>query len=262
VFRYFGYGSNLDITSLRAKGVDPSASVVGELRGWRLRFNVAHFFRHEGGVANIERTGDPADRVLGLVHDCDDAALALLDAAEAYPYGYDRVAIDVTTELGVVGALAYVGTPAFLDDSCRPSQRYLNIVVRGACVAGLDAEYVEQIRMQPSNQRPRYPPWVAPGGPCTEFTLADLGRHPSCTGLAGSVFDMSQARVQHDHLRKIFGGRDMTLFHLQRMDTSAGNETIADVIERRLTDAQCAYLNEYLHEYSREYRYVGTVAYA
>jgi sulfite reductase (NADPH) flavoprotein alpha-component len=46
---YFGYGSNMNLISLRAKGVEPQRSQHAILRGWRLRFNVQHFFRHEGG---------------------------------------------------------------------------------------------------------------------------------------------------------------------------------------------------------------------
>ena len=46
---------------------------------------MAHFFRHEGGVANIERTGNDSDRVHGVVHRVEEDALAALDQAEAYP---------------------------------------------------------------------------------------------------------------------------------------------------------------------------------
>ena len=93
MFRYFGYGSNMNTLSLRAKGVQARASDPALLRGWRLRFNVKHFFRHEGGVGNIEHTGDPADAVHGVLHECDDEHLALLDAAEAFGHGYDRVEV-------------------------------------------------------------------------------------------------------------------------------------------------------------------------
>jgi hypothetical protein len=56
-FLYFGYGSNMDATSLRAKGVQPSSSTPALLTGWRLRFNVEPFFRHEGGVGNRSAAG-------------------------------------------------------------------------------------------------------------------------------------------------------------------------------------------------------------
>jgi sulfite reductase (NADPH) flavoprotein alpha-component len=116
MFRYFGFGSNMNITSLRAKGVEPLVSQRATLLGWRLRFNVQHFFRHEGGVGNIEPSDIPGDCVLGVLHECPDEALSHLDATEACGHGYDRVT-----------AFTYVGMPAFIDEACLPSRRYLNI---------------------------------------------------------------------------------------------------------------------------------------
>jgi len=40
MFRYFGFGSNMNMISLRAKGVEPIAAQRAVLPGWRLRFNV------------------------------------------------------------------------------------------------------------------------------------------------------------------------------------------------------------------------------
>ena len=97
MFYYFGFGSNMSMLSLRAKGVEPQTSIKATLRGWRLRFNVQHFFRHEGGVGNIENTGKPEDYVLGVLHACPDEALSLLDEAEAYGHGYDRIEVEVET---------------------------------------------------------------------------------------------------------------------------------------------------------------------
>jgi len=144
MFHYFGFGSNMSARSLRAKGVEPLASQRAVLTGWRLRFNVQHFFRHEGGVGNIEYTGNPRDRVPGVLHQCCDEALALLDDAEAYGHGYDRIEVGVEpdhrspTERHTVPALTYVGMPEFIDNTRLPSRRYLNIVLEGARQAGLD----------------------------------------------------------------------------------------------------------------------------
>ena len=95
VFHYFGFGSNMNITSLRAKGVEPLASRRAVLPGWRLSFNVQHFFRHEGGVGNIERSAEPGERVLGVLYDCPDESLAPLDAMDACDHGYERISVKV-----------------------------------------------------------------------------------------------------------------------------------------------------------------------
>ena len=68
---------------------------------------------------------------------------------------------------------------------------------------------------------------------------------------------MADCRWQHECLWDLFGGRDMTLFHLKRLDSSDGTETIDDVVAGRLNEAQRRYLDAYLNEYAREYRYAG-----
>jgi hypothetical protein len=113
MFLYFGYGSNINLVSLRAKGVDPVASERAILRGWRLRFNVQHWFRHEGGVGNIEPSPNPDDFVEGMVHTCYDEHLAPLDAVESYGLGYDRImAYPSLSEYYYKGSRRYRPKPA------------------------------------------------------------------------------------------------------------------------------------------------------
>lgn len=261
MFRYFGFGSNLNMTSLRAKGVEPLASQRVVLPGWRLRFNVQHFFRHEGGVGNIEYTGEAGDRVLGVLYECPDEALQPLDAMEAYGHGYDRISVDVEAEDGPVEALTYVGMPEFIDDSCLPSRRYLNIVLNGARYAGLDPGYIRALERQPVHRPDEPPPFYPPEGDYPVFDADSLARYPLYTALYGAVFDMSGARPLHEYLKGFFGGRDMTLFHLKRLDSSDGSESMEDIRNGRLNEAQLRYLNGYLNEYAREYRYVGRFDY-
>ena len=261
MFRYFGFGSNMNITSLRAKGVEPLASRRAVLRGWRLRFNVQHFFRHEGGVGNIEPSASPGDQVLGVLHDCPDAALSSLDAMEACGHGYDRIRVEVEADGERLPALVYVGMPEFIDDRCLPSRRYLNIVIAGARQAGLDPEYVRKLETQPVHRPDEYPPYTPPSGDYPVFGTASLAGYPLYTALYGAVFDMSLARRLHEYLKGFFGGRDMTLFHLKRLDSSDGNESMDDIRHGRLNEAQLGYLNGYLNEYAREYRYVGRFEY-
>ena len=63
MFYYFGYGSNVNMISLRAKGVTPDSSVQAILFGWKLTFNIPHFFQNEGGVGNVQPSDDPEARV-------------------------------------------------------------------------------------------------------------------------------------------------------------------------------------------------------
>ncbi len=253
-FLYFGYGSNMDARSLLAKGVQPLASCPAQLAGWRLRFNVRHFFAHEGGVGNIV-PGAAADRVCGVLHRCPRDSLALLDIAEAYPQGYDRIELDVLTADGPRRALAYVGTPAFVDETCLPTRRYLNILLQGAQAAGLDADYVQRLAAQPVLARTPAPRFVHPPGEWPLIDAAALAGQPTWTALDDAVFDMADARWQHRLLWPHYGGRDMTLHHLRRLDGASGIEDL-DVLDAP-SPAQRQYLDDYLHGYAAEYRYVG-----
>lgn len=262
MFRYFGFGSNMNQLSLRAKGVEPLTSQRAVLRGWRLRFNVQHFFRQEGGVGNIECTGNLSDCVWGVLYECPDEALAPLDAVEACGHGYDRVNVDVETESGTITAFAYIGIAEFINEMCLPSQRYLNIIVEGARSAGLDAEYVTALARHLVHDPGVYPPFQPPQGDYPQFNRTSLAQYPLYTVLDGAVFDMSEARRQHEYLKGFFGGKDMTLFHLKRLDCSDHSETMDDVRHRRFNQAQRQYLDAFLHEYAREYRYVGRFDYS
>jgi len=261
MFHYFGFGSNMSIGSLRAKGVEPLASQKAALPGWRLRFNVQHFFRHEGGVGNIEKTGNPRDRVLGVLHQCPDEALEKLDAAEAYGHGYDRIEVavesDDTNRPQKTLATTYIGMPQFIDERRLPSRRYLNILLAGARTAQLDETYIRALAEHPVHSPGPYPPFEFPAGHHPTFDRDTLAEQPLYTALYGAVFDMSQARPLHEFLKGFFGGRDMTLFHLRRLDNSQGDETVDDIRLNRLDRVQREYLNAYLHEYAREYRFVG-----
>ena len=260
MFRYFGYGSNMNIHSLRAKGVEPIRSYVAVLEGWSLRFNVQHFFRHEGGVGNIKP--NPGDKVFGVMHECHDQALEKLDEAEAYGFGYDRLNVKVRTMQGdYYDAISYIGMPSFIDNQCLPARRYLNILVDGAVQAGLDAAYIESLKNRPIHETTPYPPFSEPEGDFPQFTEISLANNSMYTGLYGAVFDMSDARPLHEYLKQFFGGRDMTLFHLKRLDNSTGNETMEDIKKGNLNSDQQRYINAYLHEYAKEYRYAGRINY-
>lgn len=261
MFQYFAYGSNMDSASLKAKGVVPLSSQKARLVGWRLCFNVQHFFYHEGGMANIEHTSQPNDVVLGVLHQLDDSALAALDDAEAYGFGYDRIQVKLAVGPHCAEATTYVGMPAFIDHGCQPTRRYLSIIVRGASAAKLDCGYIAALKAQPLMPIPTYPEFKAPTAINDRFTPACLARNPALTGLWGHVFDLSNARPLHTFLKTFFGGRDMTLFHIKRLDTSSGQETMDDVRNGRLNTSQREYLNAYLNEYANEYRYVGQLDY-
>lgn len=261
MFHYFGYGSNINLIALKAKGVHPVVSMNGLLKKWKLTFNVQHWFQHEGGMGNIEFTSLDTDVVEGMVHLCHDEELKPLDTLEAYGIGYDRITVEVETSQGPVNAYTYVGLRDYIDHSCLPTRRYLNIITQGAEKAGLGAAYIERLKNHPIHVPNTYPIFRHPKGNGKSYSEETLSLEPTFTALYGAVFDMKGARNMLKCLIGIFGGKDMTLFHLKRLDTSDGKETIEDVINGNISNEGKTYLNAYLNEYNKEFDYVGKFIY-
>lgn len=259
MFYYFGYGSNLSVIALRAKGVFPLRSEPAVLEGWRLTFNVPDFFPIEGGTGNIETA--PDDTVHGVLHACRDRDLVTLDRLEALGVTYERVVLGVTTYAGRrKSAYVYVGIANNLDSRLQPSERYRNILARGAVDMKLDGAYVDRLLSISCLPRANPPPFD-PGPMDRVFTLETFWKERSLTALAGYVFDLSGARAEHAYLQDFLAGKDVTLFFLKRLDTSDGNESFDDVRSGRLSDVQRGYLNGYLYEFAREYKLVGRLEY-
>ncbi len=257
---YFGYGSNMNAVSLAAKGVTPASSVPASVRNFRLAFNVKHWFPHEGGVGNI--VVEPGGLVQGVLHQINPQDLAALDKVESYGEGYDRIEVDVVTQTGQHRALTYVGIERWLDDSCRPTARYLNILIAGAKEMGLSAAYIKGLEQQERFIPPVYGAYLPLAGAETStFNVASLRTKPSLTGLYGHVFDMREAAEHLQHLRQLFGGRDTTLFFMKRHDTATGTETWDDVRDDNISAPLRNYLNAYLHNFDGMFRYVGNLRY-
>jgi len=112
-FLYFGYGSNMLDERLFAR--NPSARVhrTGHVSHRRLTFSKTS--DDGSGKCDMEITGDPRDRVEGVLFWIDRAEKRALDEAEALGHGYDERTVDVITEVGTEQALAYVASAGATD---------------------------------------------------------------------------------------------------------------------------------------------------
>src|SRR5688572_762967 len=110
MFYYFGYGSNMSVNALKAKGVEPLSAEPAILDGWRLSFNIPDFFLIEGGTGNIEIA--EMRQVHGILYSCRNEHLEVLDELEAVGVSYQRVKTIVTTYSGrSVSTYVYIGLP-------------------------------------------------------------------------------------------------------------------------------------------------------
>ena len=260
MFYYFGYGSNISLTSLKAKGVDPISYEPAFLEGWELCFDLPNFFHIEGGTGNIRPREDKT--VHGVLYECLDEHLPILDELEAKGVCYVRKKMEVRTyHKRSAVAYIYIGIEDRRQEGQQPSQRYKNILVHGAKEMNLNKDYIESLESIEVKPEPMFRPFRFPSQPSRIFSLSDLKQLSQHTALAGAVFNMANAREEHSYLKEFFDGRDMSLFFLKRMDSSDGQESFDKITEGKLSLAQKRYLTNYLHEFDKEYCYVGRMDY-
>ena len=149
--KYFAYGSNMSSKRLRAR--TPSARPVGvyTLRGFALRF---HKVGKDGsGKCDAFRTGDSADRVVGVLYDLAPADEAHLDRVEGLGWGYRKERVEVEGPGGNIES-AFTYCAIRIDTSLRPYSWYLEHVLAGAREAGLPAECVAELERQGATPDP------------------------------------------------------------------------------------------------------------
>ena len=110
--------------------------------------------------------------------------------------------------------------------------------MRGAEAASLAPEYVEKLRNMPVRPRPDYGPFQPPPGSIEILTRDELAERPMLTGLAGHLFDMSEARPElRDHFE--VDARHIALAALQGLALDGAIEPagVREAVERFGIDA-------------------------
>ncbi len=155
--KYFAYGSNMFERRLNDGARAPSASffAVGELCKYKLFFHK----RSKDGSAkcNIVTTGDPKDRVYGVIFDIQDAEIELLDAKEGvHSGGYYRreITVNILGDEKQIAACAYFANRNFISDKLLPYRWYKAFVIAGAVEHGLPQDYVRMIKEIPEIEDP------------------------------------------------------------------------------------------------------------
>jgi gamma-glutamylcyclotransferase len=144
-FLYFAYGSNMSSRRLTMPRRAPSATrvAVGYVPARRLTFD-KFSIKDGSGKCDCEATGNPADRVYGVVYRIATSDRAALDDAEGLHRGYRHEVLSVIAGATTIHALAYVATDK------RPGlpvfDWYLKHVLVGAVENGLPADYIETLR--------------------------------------------------------------------------------------------------------------------
>lgn len=151
-FLYFAYGSNLHPARLAAR--TPSCHALGRavLARHVLRFHK----RGRDGSAKCDAwfTGDPTDRLYGVVYRIARAERQHLEQAEDLGRGYDCGRVRVVMGQRTLTLLTFRARPQALAPDLYPFDWYLAYVVSGARQHCLPAGYVARLERTPSLRDP------------------------------------------------------------------------------------------------------------
>ena len=144
---YFAFGSNLSSPRLFERLPTAEVHCVAMLDSHRLCWRKND--RGQSGKCDIDRTGDPADLVYGVIYRVSADDRQRLDEIEGNGFGYERREVAVRTLAGDrFDAFTYYALD--IDHLQQPFHWYKEHVLRGALEHGFPLHYVEEIRATPS----------------------------------------------------------------------------------------------------------------
>jgi gamma-glutamylcyclotransferase (GGCT)/AIG2-like uncharacterized protein YtfP len=163
---YFGYGANMSVQSLAARGVkllDPQGR-PSVLRGHELIFNIAPPSTSILGTlspafGNVRPVASPeAAEVHGVLHRVKGHAIHLLDTWEGA--GYQRLSMPVHPygEEDPISAFVYIQTEDFPPNTLEermPGERYIKTLRSGATISGLHPQWLDKLEKHPFHPFPQ-----------------------------------------------------------------------------------------------------------
>ena len=137
----FSYGSNMSLARLQDRVPSARFVAVATLPAHTLRF---HKVSKDGsGKCDAEQTGNPDDRVIGVVYEISDKEKLALDRKEGLGSGYKEKEVEVTADQKKLTALMYFATK--VDSLLKPYRWYKEHILFGARENDLPAEYIAQL---------------------------------------------------------------------------------------------------------------------
>jgi len=138
---YFAYGSNMSSRRLRGRVPSAKAIRIGYIQGYRLTFDKVS--ADGSGKCDAEETGNPQDRIFGVIYEIPAEEKGALDEAEGLGHGYEERTVTVFTDSGEQAAVTYYATNK--DKQLRPYGWYKAHVLAGAREHGLPKDYIAKI---------------------------------------------------------------------------------------------------------------------
>ena len=141
---YFAYGSNMSAKRLDVRGIKPSRSFGGQIKGYELKINKQSSFNQTLGFANIEPNIDSS--VEGVLHYITKGELKRLDKFEGAPENCYRMEIMATNAYGArVKAVTHVANKDCTKDNLLPCPSYMESLMEGK--EWLSKEYFRKLSL-------------------------------------------------------------------------------------------------------------------
>jgi len=140
MIKYFAYGSNMDMSRLSNRGVNPETRDKGTLKNWKLKFN-KKASAGDWSFANIEQS--EGDIVEGLVFTIKESDLKLLDKFEGAPRHYRREILEIETEREAIKCITYIAQPEHIMEGLLPVKEYMDFLIKGSVL--LSYEYQKML---------------------------------------------------------------------------------------------------------------------
>ncbi len=150
---YFAYGSNMNPERVKARGLEYTRVLGGQLRGYELAFN-KYSAKREGSAANITRRENAVtEGVLYLLPEPEQ--IIAMDPFEGFPDHYTRKLLSIATKYEWVRAWVYIANQRFIRANLLPPRWYLDHLLAGKqfltqpyyerlkkvdCISGTDLE--------------------------------------------------------------------------------------------------------------------------
>jgi gamma-glutamylcyclotransferase (GGCT)/AIG2-like uncharacterized protein YtfP len=140
MIKYFAYGSNMDMSRLSNRGVNPETRGKGTLKNWKLKFN-KKASAGDWSFANIEQS--EGDIVEGLVFTIKESDLKLLDKFEGAPRHYRREILEIETDREAIKCITYIAQPEHIMEGLLPVKEYMDFLIKGSVL--LSYEYQKML---------------------------------------------------------------------------------------------------------------------
>lgn len=137
---YFAYGSNMDESRMKNRGVDFLSREFAILKGYKLLFNkkaTAGNF----SFANIEV--DENNIVEGILYKVSAEGMTKLDKHEGYPNNYYKTNVEVIKGNESVSAIVYIANDDKIVEGLLPKKEYLSHILKGKDL--LSAAYFQRL---------------------------------------------------------------------------------------------------------------------